>query len=270
MTETYALEASWCGDVRIVNTPERLSTTLDDLGVCAFLSVGLKSSSLCAQGSISLLSLKASGVVHLIDIQSLGERAFSQTDKKKTSLRKILQSSSIKKLFFDVRNASHALFGLYGIRLKNVIDVQLFDVATKPASMRKYVWGLDKAVACGGVLPSMAVGDFCEARRIFAEEFITSRGGDGSRIEARPLSQSLIAHTAMDVYFLGQLYDACRAQLQSDWISRISKETNRRLSSACAPQYQPWGLHKKFGPRGWTRIHDLESGTFQESSKEQR
>lgn len=71
------------------------------------------------------------GKTYLIDIYVLGARAFSTTDASGNSMKSVLESDSIPKVFFDVRNDSDALYHHFNISLAGVVDLQVMEYATR-------------------------------------------------------------------------------------------------------------------------------------------
>ena len=59
----------------------------------------------------------------IVDVFTLKHAAFD-TSFRGTSLRTLLESSSTKKVFFDVRNDSDAMFSLYNVLLGGVVDLR--------------------------------------------------------------------------------------------------------------------------------------------------
>lgn len=102
---------------------------------------------LSRHGSVSILQL----LVHprkqtfLLDVHTLGAKAFTKAGTNGQSMKDILESDSIPKAFFDVRNDSDALFHLFGINLAGVQDIQLMELATRTISKR-CVNGLSKCM----------------------------------------------------------------------------------------------------------------------------
>lgn len=66
------------------------------------------------------------------------QEAFSATNIYNTSLKRVLESPTIPKVFFDVRNDSDALHNHFGINLDCIQDVQLMENATRPYT-KKFV-----------------------------------------------------------------------------------------------------------------------------------
>ncbi|KAJ6482467.1 hypothetical protein C8R45DRAFT_1099752 [Mycena sanguinolenta] len=70
--------------------------------------------------------------VWLVDVVVLRADAFDVTGAGGKTLRSILESRSIKKLFFDVRNDSDALFNLFGVAVRS----------SKPGASPRFLKGL--------------------------------------------------------------------------------------------------------------------------------
>jgi exonuclease 3'-5' domain-containing protein 1 len=96
-------------------------------------------------GSISMLSIYAvpTNTAYLVDVQLLGgSDAFTSTnDERKVSLKVLLESSAIPKVFSDAHKCSDALFGFHQISLGGVKDVQLMELGCRPGplSAKRYV-----------------------------------------------------------------------------------------------------------------------------------
>lgn len=241
---------SWDDFVAVVDGPDSLQACLRDLKTAAFVSLALKGRMLSRHGAISVLSIRAGGNMYLVDVHLLQVAAFT-TSAGGVSLKGILESTSVKKAVYDVRNAANALFFLFDVRLRNVVEVQVYHLVSRSPNQRKFWWSLDKAIAHSGVLDSHTLADFKDARTTFAQEYVTARGGDEYLLEQRPFSNSLIAYCALDVFFLGQLYDVCRALVTSEWIDRVQQLTAVRLAESMQWSYTPWSEDKKFAPMQW-------------------
>jgi exonuclease 3'-5' domain-containing protein 1 len=66
--------------------------------------------------------VKPLGTVHLVDVTTLGRQAFEVTNSSGRSLRSVLESSDVIKVFFDIRNDSNAMCGLNGIKVQGIQD----------------------------------------------------------------------------------------------------------------------------------------------------
>lgn len=128
----------------IVDTRLGLSAALQRLNVCSvsarpILYLDLEGINLCRNGSISIIQVYQcqENRVYLIDVHTLGAAAFSTTGTDGvTTLKSVLENPSIPKAFFDVRNDSDALYNLFNVYLRGVVDVQLMELRTRTGSKR--------------------------------------------------------------------------------------------------------------------------------------
>jgi exonuclease 3'-5' domain-containing protein 1 len=114
------------------------------------LYLDLEGIQLGRKGSISIISLyiAPTKMVYLIDIHVLGAAAFSITSNNSTSLKTILESAKISKVFFDIRNDSDVLFAPYQISVAGIKDLQLMELATRKGPI-EFVSGLSKCIDKG-------------------------------------------------------------------------------------------------------------------------
>lgn len=136
----------------MVDTAEAVSSMVDTLSglpsTPPSIYVDLEGVNLSRHGTISILQIYVSTTAenYLVDVKTLGEAAFStKGTSSSNTLKDILESESIPKVFFDVRNDSDALFSHYGIKLQGIHDVQLMEFATRmyPGF---YICGLKKCI----------------------------------------------------------------------------------------------------------------------------
>jgi exonuclease 3'-5' domain-containing protein 1 len=110
------------------------------------------------RGSISIIQLYMPPVkdVYLVDVHILGSAAFKTTtgpgplqNKACQTLRDIFESTSITKVFYDLRADNDALFNLFSVNLDGVYDLQLAQVATRTDGWERnnrFVNGLAKSI----------------------------------------------------------------------------------------------------------------------------
>jgi hypothetical protein len=124
-----------------------MAGALDTPNAAADLSVDLEGYHLSRHGTISLVQIfvHATNVVYLVHVAVLDAAAFSTPVTVPSgifkgmplTLKTVLESSAVTKLFWDCRGDSDALYHLYGVKLAGVIDVQLWDVATRGSSKER-------------------------------------------------------------------------------------------------------------------------------------
>ncbi|KAL8997098.1 MAG: hypothetical protein Q9169_003534 [Polycauliona sp. 2 TL-2023] len=116
----------------LIDSPEAITNFIDTLAAlpssAPSLFIDLEGVNLCRNGTVSILQVLVSpgGSTYLIDIHSLGSKAFHTPGVDgQTTLKSILESDAISKVFFDVRNDSDALYAHFGIKLAGIQDLQL-------------------------------------------------------------------------------------------------------------------------------------------------
>ncbi|RAL09373.1 exonuclease [Aspergillus homomorphus CBS 101889] len=216
------------------------------------LFIDLEGTNLSRNGTISILQIFVSSTrkTYLVDIYTLGDKAFSHSASDGSTLRFILESPSIPKVFFDVRNDSDALFAHYGINLAGIQDLQLMELATRTFSKR-FVKGLGKCIEYDAPMtPSeRAKWKACKdaGRNLFAPEC----GGSYEVFNARPLSDEIIQYCAQDVQFLPRLWHKYDQRMTGNWRLRVEAEVKRRIILSKSVSYNGNGRHKALAPGGW-------------------
>jgi exonuclease 3'-5' domain-containing protein 1 len=93
--------------------------------------------------SLLILYMAPQWTTYIIDVHSLDRDTFTTKNNNSNSLRAVLQSPILPKVFFDIRNDSNTLYSHYKISVNTIIDVQLLELATRNHSMN-FVAGLAK------------------------------------------------------------------------------------------------------------------------------
>jgi len=218
------------------------------------IAVDIEGVDLGRDGCISIIQffLRGSDTVWLVDVTTLGTRAFDEADAQGRSLRQLLEGNDSKKYFYDVRNDSDALFSLYGITLGTVYDLQLLELASRGSrgESTKFLHGLKRCV-------EMELGNPLEWRRCKEEGvalFCPEHGGSYQVFQHRPLDPRLVKYCAQDVSLLFQLEAALLAKMGNQggsWHHRIRAESADRVLDARSPTYQGKGRHKAWAPVMW-------------------
>ncbi|CAE7811809.1 Exd1 [Symbiodinium sp. CCMP2592] len=137
--------------------------------------------------------------VYLFDITTLGRAAF------RSGLKELLESVDVVKLFYDCRSDADALHHLHGVRLANVLDLQV--LFTHQSGQRSgQLPGMAKAL--GQVL---SYEEHQEAKGIKAAGtgmFAPEKGGNIQVWKLRPLPQLLVRYCAQDVRHLFAMWAA--------------------------------------------------------------
>lgn len=160
-----------------------------------------------------------------------------------------------KKVFFDVRNDSDALFSLFGVNLKCIHDLQLIQLATTHPRRRAFVSGLEWCIQSDA---SLTYGQQQESERIKKlgkELFAPERGGTYEVFNERPLRPEIEKYCVQDVLHMPTLWCVYNGKLTNPfWVWVVREDTEMRVRESQTPGYVPNGPHKRVG---W-RADDIE------------
>jgi exonuclease 3'-5' domain-containing protein 1 len=208
---------------------------------------------LSRHGSVSILQVHVSpnDRTYLIDIHTLGNKAFSTTGASGQTLKGILESDSIPKVFFDVRNDSDALFSHFGINLAGVQDIQLMELATRTFS-RRCVNGLTKCIERDLSLTISEREAWKETKEKGLNLFAPERGGSYEVFNARPLSEDVLLYCIQDVHFMPKLWRHYNSKMTVRWAAKVQQATRERVALSQTAMFNGKGQHMALGPSGWT------------------
>lgn len=219
------------------------------------LFVDLEGVNLSRHGTISILQIYASPLdrTYLVDVHVLKEKAFSHPATNGMTLRDILESSSIQKVFFDVRRDSDALFAHFGVRLAGVQDLQLMEVATRPYR-RRFLKSLAKCIECDSSMTYREKLAFKHTKAKGKELFDPDRGGSYEVFNSRPLSKDIKDYCSQDVQFLPELWRQYDRKLTETWKRRVKEEVERRISESQSAAFNGNGPHMAQAPLAWVYL----------------
>ncbi|KAK2733590.1 hypothetical protein FQN55_003310 [Onygenales sp. PD_40] len=216
------------------------------------LYIDLEGINLSREGSISILQLlnHPKQHVYLIDIHLLGTTAFSTAGTTGETLQTILESPSIPKVIFDVRNDSNALFFLYGIRLQGIQDIQLLELASRPGSLsrKKFIAGLARCIENDAPISAVEKKLWKEQKDKGTLLFAPERGGSYEVFNTRPLPQPIRDYCVQDLSFLPLLRAHYWGRISAEWKGKVEVATKERIAESQTLAYQPRGREKTLGP----------------------
>ncbi|KAK2750967.1 hypothetical protein FQN57_000042 [Myotisia sp. PD_48] len=194
------------------------------------LYLDLEGIRLSRHGSISILQIYVSPEkrTYLIDIHVLGHEAFTVAGSNGKTLKTILESPTISKVFFDVRRDSDALYSHFGISLSGVLDLQLMEVASRNSD-RSYLHGLSQCVERDAGLSRNQKEQWKLVKDRGIKLFDPQRGGTYDVFNERPLSQDIRKYCTQDVRYMPMLWSVYSLKLTSAWAKKVHEETNNRI-----------------------------------------
>ncbi|KAF2395571.1 hypothetical protein EJ06DRAFT_534842 [Trichodelitschia bisporula] len=206
-------------------------------------------------GTISILQIHVStkNTTYLIDVYSLGASAFTTATESGQTLKFILESPNIPKVFFDVRNDSDAMFSLFGISLAGVHDVQLMELATRHYS-KKFLSGLTKCVEEHANLSPSEKAAWQQSKDHGKAMFAPERGGAYEVFNQRPLPEALKKYCAEDVQFLPRLWSVYMGRMNPAWQVKVQWGAAERVRESQTPEYDPNGPERSRSPKMWSSM----------------
>ncbi|OBT61838.1 hypothetical protein VE03_08801 [Pseudogymnoascus sp. 23342-1-I1] len=227
------------------------------------LYIDLEGIDLGRHGSISILSLHIAPTqkTYLIDIHSLGRAAFLTTNNTGISLKTTLESSTIPKIVFDIRNDSDALFSLFQISVDGIKDLQLMELANRTGS-RKFISSLAKCIEEDSPTSAAAKAEWCLTKERGQRLFAPEKGGRYEVFNERPLKPEITQYCKQDVALLPGLYGVYNTKLhqsgQAFWRVHVRETTRVRIKLSQSLGYDG----KSNNNLGWndqTIEEDIES-----------
>ena len=217
--------------------------------------------SLSRHGSISIVQLFVlpQNHVFLIDIFVLGEEAFSTSNGFGTTLRSVLESALVPKVFFDVRNDSDALFAHFQISLQGIQDIQLLENATRHYSKDKVV-GLAMCIERDAQLTRKASTAWKATKERGHFHFEPKFGGSYQVFNSRPMLHDIIEYCTQDVVYLPRLWRVYTQKISMKWMRKVEDETRERVRDSQTASYEPHGRHKIRSPWAKPTKFDQENG----------
>ncbi|KAJ5351665.1 hypothetical protein N7452_000639 [Penicillium brevicompactum] len=243
--------------IQLVDTCEGLDeliTNLVDLPSSPpSLYIDLEGINLSRHGKISILQIYVlpTKSTYLIDIYRLGDQAFSHAAADGMTLRRILESSLIPKVFFDVRNDSDALYSHFSIALSGVQDLQLMELAARRSS-RRLVRGLGKCIEYDTPMNDSQKASWKATKQTGLKLFAPEFGGSYEVFNVRPMSDEIRQYCAQDVQFLPMLWQRYNREMTPTWSAKVQLEVENRVRLSQSVTFNGKGRHMALGPAGWS------------------
>lgn len=255
-------------NITLVNSEANLLLLLDSISNLPVeppsLYIDLKGDNLGRLGSITVFSMHIapSHTTYLLDIHSLGNAAFSTSNAHGTSLKTVLESLTIPKVFFDIRNASDALFALFKISVNNVKDLQLMELACRKGS-RKFVSSLAKCIENESQISEGAKAQWRLARARGPRLFDGAGSSCYRVFDERPWTPEIVQYFNQDVVLLPGLYNAYNGKLsqpgEAFWRVQVRESTKSRIKLSQSLNYDGKSKHNAVGWSDEEIEDDLES-----------
>jgi len=170
------------------------------------ISLDLEGVHLSKHGPISLLHMYDGKATFIFDVLQLKDFLF----KEDSFIRVLLTSTVVTKVMFDCRKDCEALYHQFGVKLDNVIDVQMAEIMYRYKLIKevpKYFIGLTSAVEQYNILKGTESFEIYSGVRTTAiGKYSPVRGGRMEIWGDRPLDMDLLLYCAEDIKSIYRLY----------------------------------------------------------------
>jgi len=239
----------------LINTCAGVASLIDAFGdvktAIPSLYFDLEGISLGRRGTVSIMQvlLYPTNQIYLIDVHTLGTDAFNTPGTAGMTLKEILESESIPKVFFDVRNDSDALFHHYEIKLAGIYDLQLMELATRRRQLpRKHLFGLSSCVERDALLTTADKGRWKDIKERGLNLFAPERGGSYEVFNRRPMSDAVMQYCIQDVKFMPKLWVRYNSQMTELWKMMVQEESRNRVGLSQTSTFNGKGQHMALAP----------------------
>ncbi|KAH8621997.1 ribonuclease H-like domain-containing protein [Alternaria alternata] len=211
--------------------------------------VDLEGINLSRQGTISVLQLfiLPTNRTYIVDIHTLGDAAFLTCATNGKTLKSILESDTIPKAFFDVRNDSDALYSHFDIGLAGICDIQLMELATRSFSKR-CVNGLARCMERDLSMTTREKQIWMSTKETGIKLFAPERGGSYEVFNIRPMPEAIRQYCMQDVQFLPRLWQHYSSKLTPRWARRVEDAAKDRIKLSQSSGFVGQGRHMALGP----------------------
>jgi exonuclease 3'-5' domain-containing protein 1 len=209
----------------------------------------LEGQDLGRDGTLDILQLyhRNSHTTYLIRIHKLGHDAFDTPGTETAmTLRGLLENEFIPKVLFDVRNDSDALFGLFGVKLRCVRDLQLMEVAARSGN-KKRLNGLQACLLNHGPLSGYTKRCFNRVKAWGRRQM----NENPTLFIEEPMSPRAQEYCAQDVQYLPWLYKYYSMYLNETWWQMVLDKSKQRVEDSWRESYAGSGYHKRLSPMEW-------------------
>lgn len=215
--------------VTIVTSAEALTATVQEAFRQEVIGLSVKSPSLGKDGVITTLEIQMKqDVVHIVDLVELSPTVAFNDDP--FALKSLLQNEGIIKLVFDVSNMGNTLWHAYGVRLCNIVDLQLFQMTLIPTA--KWNMSFHKCLQHAGLWDteraSERAGWIIDLRNSCAEQgyFL------------RPLTFEMEALCYTNICDYLNLLRSLQERSSQDWQLQVPFLSQQRYEEACLDSYR--------------------------------
>ena len=199
-------------------------------------------------GKITLVQIGAKNdTVYLFDVLKLGKDLFS------VGMKEILESPNIYKYMYDCKRDSESLYHEFGVKLTNVLDMQLFEFIVRPtagkpigSSTKPEHYKAPRVRGLSGTIKTYVKPN--QIRKVGFEDLnkFKNAGNDVMNLEPaiwryRPISRGMERYAALDIEMIWIISDTLqtyhplqaitleRLKFASDVYTKMRREADKKL-----------------------------------------
>ncbi|CZT00278.1 uncharacterized protein RAG0_08365 [Rhynchosporium agropyri] len=224
----------------LIETPEQLKTFLLLLSKlkrstlrAPELSLDYEACKLAGDGDIRVMQMRVRSMNHtfIFDVKKLGGiTMFEAKNTKGLSLREVLESNKHIKLMWDCRQDQDALFGIFGIKLSRIIDVQLLELGSGEAASNENLRSLSTAFRRHG-RAWMTPTELSEFVRTSAEAKEYFKKSNYGIFGYEDLPDLALEYSAGDVDMIEKLYNYYSVRQTRESWKLVLKFSRQRLQN---------------------------------------
>lgn len=208
-------------------------------------------------GSISIITLMVPPIggtryVYLIDVYNLYDLASTTQGKTGWTMRDVLESPTITKIFWIVQEASDALYAKFSIELQGVEDAQMMHYVNRVSEYLREerrdefpAWLPQRLAIEDSLWEDEHEATDRYTADIEGKHLLNKDGRNGELFNDRPLCKPILDYCVVQVQYLPALRDMCWDRLRPADKEKVARGTNKELQNF-AFDYQPEGRG-----RGW-------------------
>lgn len=185
------------------------------------LAIDLEGVDLSRNGEVCLINITDRENIWLFDVCELGASCFEEG-----GLKEVFSSSKIIKIIYDGRSDCDALFHLYGIEIKKVVDLQVM-YTMKNRKFIKFLPGMARAIE-----KFLTSDEHVELEKVKSQGkllFAPEKGGSYDVWKKRPLSEALIKYCSIDLKYLFRIYDKYSPSMNVENVIKTSESRIKEI-----------------------------------------
>ena len=196
--------------------------------------------------SLATIYVHPKNHIYLVDIQSLLWDTFTTPGHNGWTLKDVLESEHIAKVFFDVRDAATVLYAQYNIKLQGVQDIQLMQNASRQWANFKE---LSQCIRRDTPISTQEKTNWMKLHVNGPMGLSPTRGGTYEILPTRPLSETTVNYCKNEVLHLPELRKIYLRRLHRGSKNMLPEVTKKKVLEALRKTDEYRRLRAILGPR---------------------